>query len=54
LTRVWQELEYRIHVCRVTPVVHTSNISICQKKKKFSFPVTVKNSIKLGPLVFLL
>jgi len=54
LTRVWQELEYRIHVCRVTPVVHTSNISICQKKKKFSFPVTVKNSIKLGPLMFFL
>ena len=31
LTRVWQELEYRIDVCRVT-VVHTLNISSCQKK----------------------
>ena len=33
LTCVWQELEYRIDVCRVT-AVHTSNI--CQKK---TFPV---------------
>ena len=31
LTSVWQELEYRIDVCRVT-VVHTSNVSSCQKK----------------------
>jgi hypothetical protein len=54
LTRVWQKLEYRIDVCRVT-VVHTSNISSCQKKKNFfSFPVAVNNSIKVGPLVFLL
>ena len=30
----------------------TSNIPSCQKK--FSFPVAVKNSIKVGPLVFLL
>jgi len=53
LTRVWQELEYRIDVCRVT-VVHTSNISSCQKKKNFfSFPVAVKNSIKVGPFGFL-
>jgi len=37
LTRVWQELEYR-SICSVSPVVHTSNISSCQKKKKaFSF-----------------
>jgi len=35
--------------------LHTSNISSCQKKKNFfSFPVAVKNSIKVGPLVFLL
>ena len=34
LTRVWQELEYRIDACRVTRGVHTSNISSCQKKKK--------------------
>ena len=38
----------------VLPVVHTSNISSRQKKNFFRFPVTVKNSIKVGPLVFLL
>jgi len=32
----------------------TSNISSCQKKNFFSFPVAVKNFIKVGPLVFLL
>jgi hypothetical protein len=32
LTSVWQELEYRIDVCRVT----RGNISSCQKKKTFS------------------
>ena len=31
----------------------TSNISSCQKKNFLSFSVAVKNSIKLGPLVFL-
>jgi hypothetical protein len=42
-------------MCAVSPVVHTSNISSCKKKKNFfSFPVAVKNSIKVGPLVFLL
>jgi len=41
------------HVCAVSPMVHTSNISSCQKKI-FSFLVAVKNSIKVGPLVFLL
>jgi hypothetical protein len=51
LTRVWQELEYRIEVA-VSHVVHTSNISSC--KKKFSFPVAVNNSIKVVPLIFLL
>jgi len=30
------------------------NISSCQKKKLFSFPVAVNNSIKVGPLLFLL
>ena len=50
LTRVWQELEYRIDVCRVTCGAHS-----CQKKHFFfSFPVPVNNSIKVGPLVFLL
>jgi len=43
-----------ISVCAVSPVVHTSNISSCQKKKFFSFAVAVNNSIKVGPLVFLL
>ena len=40
-------------MCAVSPVVHTSDISSC-KKKKFRFPVAVNNSIKGGPLVFLL
>ena len=35
-------------------VTHTSKISSCQKKNFFSFPVAVNNSIKVGPLVFLL
>jgi hypothetical protein len=34
------------------PVMHTSNISSCQKI--FSFPAAVDNFIKVGPLVFLL
>ena len=37
----------------MSPVVHTSNISTCQKKKS-SFPVAVNNCIEVGPLVFLL
>jgi len=44
-------------MCAVSPVVHTSNISSCQKKKNFfffSFPVAVNNTIKVGTLVFLL
>jgi hypothetical protein len=40
-------------MCAVSPVVHTSNISSYQKKP-FQFPVAVNNSIKVGPLVFLL
>jgi hypothetical protein len=52
LTCVWQELEYRIDVCRVTRGAK-SNISSCQKNF-ISFPVAVNNSIKVGPLVFLL
>jgi hypothetical protein len=43
-----------VSMCAVSPVVHTSNVSSCQKKNFFSFPVVVKNSIKVGPLVFLL
>ena len=30
------------------------DISSCQKKNFFSFPVAANNSIKVGPLVFLL
>jgi len=42
-------------MCAVSPVVYTSNISSCQRKKTFSFfPVAVKNSFKVVPLVFLL
>jgi hypothetical protein len=53
LTRVWQELEYCIDVCCVTHGA-LSNISSCQKKNLFSFPVAENKSIKVGPLVFLL
>ena len=53
LTCVWQELEYRIDVCRVTRGAQ-SDISSCQKYTFFSFPVAVNNSIKVGPLVLLL
>ena len=42
-----------VSMCAMSPVVDTSNISSCQKNF-FSFPVAVKNSIKVGPLVFLL
>jgi hypothetical protein len=42
-----------VSMCALSPVVHTLNISSCQKNL-FSFPVAVKNSIKVGPLVFLL
>ena len=41
-----------VWMCAVSPVVHTQNISSCQKKN--SFPVAVKNSIKVSLLVFLL
>jgi len=43
--RVWQELESLIDVCRVTRGAHI---------ELFSFPVAVNNSIRVGPLVFLL
>jgi hypothetical protein len=42
-----------VSMCAVSPVAHTSNISSCQKNF-FSFPMAVNNSIKVGPLVFLL
>jgi hypothetical protein len=41
-------------MCVMSPVVQTSSIYSCQKKNFSSFPVAVNNSIKVGPLVFLL
>jgi hypothetical protein len=43
---------YRIDVCRVTRGAHIEHLQL--SKKVFSFPVAVKNSIKVGLLVFLL
>ena len=43
----------RTWMCAVSPVVHSSNISSV-KKNFFGFPVAVNNSIRVGPLVFLL
>ena len=54
LMRVWQELDFRIDVCRVNRGWHTSNISSRKRKNFFSFPVAVNNYIKVGPLVLLL
>ena len=45
---MWQERKYRIDVCRVTSGAHIEHLNF------FSFPVAVNNSIKVGPLVFLL
>ena len=60
-THVWQELEYRIDVCRVTSGAHIEHLQLSKKKKKekkkknfYSFPVAVNNSIKVSPLVFFL
>ena len=47
------EFEYRIDVCRVTRGAHIKHLWL-SKKNFFSFPVAVNNSIKVGPLVFLL
>jgi hypothetical protein len=52
LTRVLQEPEYRIDVCRVTRGLHIEHLLL--SKNVFSFPVAVNNSIKVvGSLVFL-
>jgi len=51
--RVWQELEYSLDVCRVTCGAHIEHL-YCQKKHLFNFPMAMNNSIKVGPLVFLL
>ena len=46
LTRVWQELEYRIDVCRVTRGAHIEHLQLSKiDKKPLSFPVAVNNSI---------
>ena len=44
---------YRCPMRSLRVTRHTSDICSCQKKT-FSFPVAVKTSIKVGPLVFLL
>ena len=54
LTRVCGKILNIVSMCAVSPVVHTSNISSFQKRNFFSFLVAVNNSIKVGPLVFLL
>jgi len=53
LTRLWQELEYRIDVCCVTCGAYIKHFKL-SKENFFSFPVAVNNCIKVGPLVFLL
>ena len=53
LMRVWQELEFRFDVCGVTRGAHIEHLQL-SKKKFFSFSVAVNNSIKVGPLLFLL
>jgi hypothetical protein len=50
LTRVWQQLEYRIDVCHVTPGADIEHLQL--PKKNFRFPVAVNNSIKVSHLVF--
>jgi len=52
-TRVCGKNVNIVSMCAVSTVVHTSNISSCQKRFS-SFPVAVNNSIKEGPFVFLL
>jgi hypothetical protein len=52
LTRVWQELVYRIDVYRVTRGAYIEHLYL--SKKVFSFPVVVKNSIKVVPFAFML
>ena len=42
-----------VSMCAMSPAVHASNISSCQKNF-FSFPVAVNNYSKVGPLVFFL
>jgi hypothetical protein len=53
LTRVCSKDLNIVSMCAVSPVAYTSNISSCQKNFS-SFSVAVNNSIKVGPLVYLL
>jgi hypothetical protein len=53
VTEKLKKFFWQLETFDVLPVVHTSNISSCQKIF-FSFSVAVNNSIKVGPLVFLL
>jgi hypothetical protein len=46
LTRMWQELEYRIDVCRVTCGAHIEYLWL--SKHFFSFPAAVNNSKPLA------
>jgi hypothetical protein len=52
LTRVWQKVEYSIGVPCHPWCTHRTSLVV--KKYFLSFPVAVNNSIKVGPLVFLL
>jgi len=54
MARVWQQLEYRIDVCRVTRGAHIQHLQLSQNKNFFNFLVAVNNCIKVGPLVLLL
>jgi hypothetical protein len=53
LTRVWQELEYRIDVCRVTCGAHIEHLKLSKFFFFSNFPAAVNNSVEVGPLVFL-
>ena len=53
LVRLWQQLDYLIDVCRVTRGAHIEHFQLSKKENFFSFPVTVNNSIKVGPFGFL-
>jgi len=52
VARTW--ISYRCVPCHPWCTHRTSNIYSCQKESFFSFPEAVNNSIKAGPLVFLL
>jgi hypothetical protein len=37
VTRVWQQLEYRIDVCRITRGAHIEHLQLSKKKKNSVF-----------------